>query len=115
MNRTWLPTTLLGAALLLGCGQNEGGRCQVNSDCASGLLCLDNNFGNGHCGSNTSVTPDAAPAPAADAAADVTPVTPADARDALVSLPDTAADTATADSEAVAPVDAESVDSGGID
>ena len=47
-----LPTRLFGltAALLLftACGQNEGGRCQVNSDCASGLICSDTS-GNGTC------------------------------------------------------------------
>jgi hypothetical protein len=110
MHRTWLPTTLLGAALLLGCGQNEGGRCQIDSDCASGLTCQDYSSGNGRCRSNSFV-PDAAPA--ADAGADVTPVTPADAGDVFTPLPDTAPDTAAADTEAVVPVDADSVDSGG--
>ncbi len=114
MHRTWLPTTLLGAALLLGCGQGEGGRCQINSDCASGLTCLSGDSGNGRCVSNTSAF-DVAPAPARDAAEDATPVTAADAKDLLVSLPDAAPDTASADSEAVTPVDAESVDGGGID
>lgn len=50
------------AALLLfaACGQNEGGRCQVNSDCASGLTCSDNS-GNGVCRNpNVVVTNDAA-------------------------------------------------------
>ena len=33
----------------LGCGQNEGGRCQINSDCASGLTCSGGETGNGKC------------------------------------------------------------------
>jgi hypothetical protein len=36
------------------CGQNEGGRCQVNSDCGSGLYCSGNNLGDGICTSNAS-------------------------------------------------------------
>jgi hypothetical protein len=61
-----LPTYLLGltAALLLfaACGQNEGGRCQVNSDCASGLKC-NSTTGNGICVSQNTVPSnnDAAP------------------------------------------------------
>ena len=46
-------TCLLGltAALLLcaTCGQNDGGRCQVNSDCGSGLTCCNGSTGNGLC------------------------------------------------------------------
>jgi hypothetical protein len=36
--------------LSVACGQNEGGRCQVNSDCASGLICNQGSTGNGTCG-----------------------------------------------------------------
>jgi hypothetical protein len=113
MHRTWLPTTLLGAALLLGCGQNEGGRCQIPSDCASGLHCSDLS-GNGRCIPNVSVG-DAPPAADTNAVPDTAPMTPADGGDVFTSLPDTAPDTAVADTEAVTPVDAESVDGGGID
>jgi hypothetical protein len=55
MDRTTLPTCcclLLGAAALVlvgACGQNEGGRCQVTSDCASGLTCFGGDTGNGKC------------------------------------------------------------------
>ena len=35
------------------CSQGEGGRCQINSDCASGLTCSDTT-GNGICRSNVS-------------------------------------------------------------
>ena len=59
MQRIWGPRTCLvglTAALLLyaACGQNEGGRCQVTSDCASGLIC-NNNTGNGQCVSPNAV------------------------------------------------------------
>jgi len=53
-----LRTCLLGltAILLLfpACGQNEGGRCQIDSDCASGLKCRDTS-GNGVCENPASV------------------------------------------------------------
>ena len=41
----------LSCLLLLGggCGQNDGGRCQVSSDCASGLICSEGTTGNGKC------------------------------------------------------------------
>jgi hypothetical protein len=43
------------------CGQNEGGRCQINSDCGSGLVCKDSDKGNGTCQpSSTQPTSDAA-------------------------------------------------------
>jgi hypothetical protein len=44
---------LLGPSLALlfasGCGQGEGGRCQISSDCASGLVCIEGSTGNGVC------------------------------------------------------------------
>jgi hypothetical protein len=42
----------LTASLVLfaACGQNEGGRCQIASDCASGLQCNNGATGNGTCG-----------------------------------------------------------------
>jgi len=55
---------LFGLSLLLvcagGCGQNEGGRCQVNSDCASGLVCDMGTTGNGRCVGTLSTVTDAA-------------------------------------------------------
>lgn len=71
MHRTFAPSSwLLGLAVVLwlapGCGQDEGGRCQVDSDCASGLECSDNT-GNGVCrkpgatGNVDAAVPDAAP------------------------------------------------------
>jgi len=48
-----LTACLSSLAVLLmlvgGCGQNEGGRCQVDSDCGSGLFCDGGNTGNGKC------------------------------------------------------------------
>lgn len=45
-----------------GCGQGEGGRCQVNSDCASGLICSNGPSGNGVCGHSPTAITDAATA-----------------------------------------------------
>jgi hypothetical protein len=41
LRQSWVPAfTLAGAlALLSGCGQSEGGRCEIDSDCAGGLYC----------------------------------------------------------------------------
>lgn len=129
--RTSLPTfaRIVLATILLSlgaCGQNEGGRCQIDSDCASGLICRGGDTGNGVCESNQIVSRnDAAPNPASDAATDVAPDAAADlapdttTSDLLVSPADASADitpdTAAVDSEAVTAVDAETVDVGGID
>ena len=53
---------LLGlSAILAACGQNEGGRCQVDSDCGSGLVCNSPVNGNGICKRNVDTPgPDAA-------------------------------------------------------
>jgi hypothetical protein len=44
---------LLGPAIALilanGCGASEGSRCQIDSDCASGLVCSEGSTGNGTC------------------------------------------------------------------
>jgi hypothetical protein len=49
---------LLGVAASLffatGCDQGEGDRCQIDSDCASGLRCSDGQTGNGTCVSSVS-------------------------------------------------------------
>ena len=65
--------------LSVACGQNEGGRCQVNSDCASGLVCNQGSTGNGTCGPQIVVvapTNDASSAP--EAGEDVSPLVDAD-------------------------------------
>lgn len=83
MHRTFAACSwLLGLAAILGlapgCGQNEGGRCQVTSDCASGLICFQGETGNGVCRApGTGFTTDASMGQ--DAAADL----------ALVSGPET--------------------------
>jgi len=109
-----LPFCLLGllAALVsfAGCGQNEGGRCQVDSDCGSGLTCKDGPSGNGTCRNPSSVTNDAALT--SDLADDV-PLSPGPevGVDAVVS-PES--DAETLDIAAVT-LDAGAVDSGSLD
>lgn len=44
-----LPGLALLGFFALGCGQSEGGRCQVDSDCKSGLECTQRETGNGVC------------------------------------------------------------------
>ena len=47
------PAFLLGLAIVplfaSGCGADEGSRCQIDSDCASGLICENRATGNGTC------------------------------------------------------------------
>jgi hypothetical protein len=97
---------LLGlSALPAACGQNEGGRCQVNSDCGSGLECKGIAYGNGVC-RPIGYTPDAATT--ADTSND------APSSSSLDLGPDTP-DFSTVDLAGLASVDSESVDAGGID
>ena len=54
MQKTRHLRSCLGSVTLLllltgGCGQNDGGRCQVTSDCADGLVCSEGTTGNGIC------------------------------------------------------------------
>jgi hypothetical protein len=55
------PAFLLGPAIVLlavsGCGASEGSRCQINSDCASGLVCSEGTTGNGICKPSNGVAP----------------------------------------------------------
>ncbi len=74
--------SLAAAALLFalsGCKQQEGERCQINSDCADGLTCFSSTM---TCGTTGSDTPDAAQ-PADAGGPDAVPppdvVTPIDA------------------------------------
>ena len=63
MPRILGPFACLTALFLFvpACGQNEGGRCQVNSDCGSGLTCKDPDKGDGTCQPSTiQTTSDAA-------------------------------------------------------
>lgn len=55
------PGCLCASAIALlfatGCSRSAGERCQVNSDCASGLVCsIENSTGNGICKSTTGST-----------------------------------------------------------
>jgi hypothetical protein len=98
---------LLGlSAMLAACGQGEGGRCQVDSDCASGLVCLAPSYGNGTCGSGVdNATADAA-------ANDDT------SSDEVSTSPDLGPDTPSSsaiDLASLASMDSEGVDAGGID
>ena len=84
-----LAFALAGSLLLfVGCSQGEGDRCQINSDCASGLFCEPTGSpGNGICqnsnpGTGGSTGQDAAgPLVKPDASSDV-PTVAADAADA---------------------------------
>lgn len=60
---------IFGLAAAFGaCSQSEGGRCQVNSDCASGLECRSaSDIGNGRCERPGAVSPGPDAAPPADA------------------------------------------------
>jgi hypothetical protein len=108
-----LPAILLGSAIVFasGCGQGEGGRCQVASDCKGGLVCDKGSTGNGVCipsngtgitrddaGPDTAITggpevqPEADSASAADLASAVDSE-PASAPDATASVDAGALDT----------------------
>jgi hypothetical protein len=61
--RTWFVATCLGlaaGALLAGCEQGEGDRCQVDADCQAGLVC---NRGDQRCSSTNNQQLDAEPIP----------------------------------------------------
>jgi hypothetical protein len=107
-----LPTCLVGLTagflLFAACGQNEGGRCQINSDCASGLECKDGTSGNGVCRvKGAVVTNDAA---LQDVAEDVATLFTSEVGSEV-------AVTSEIDAESVAPgaVDSGSLDSNSID
>jgi hypothetical protein len=59
----------LSAGLIGGCKQKEGERCQINDDCASGLVC---NTGTGTCQHAGAASVDAVPPP--DAVVDSGPI-----------------------------------------
>lgn len=93
----------LTAVLLssVACGQNEGGRCQVTSDCASGLICNeDGTTGNGKCKYPNSV------APTSDAAL---------AKDLAEDLPVVSGPEVGIDAVATPEIDAETIDTGSVD
>jgi hypothetical protein len=105
MRETLRP--FLGAALLLGvalsgCKQSEGERCEVDTDCSTGLSCNRNGMGNGICGPAGS-TPSVDAGRPADSAAPVTPDAAAAALDQAAPSPDVSPDVTDAHPEA-APV-----------
>jgi hypothetical protein len=95
-----LPSLALLGFLALGCSQGEGDRCQIHSDCASGLECRGGESGNGVCvkpgtSSGKDAAPDTVVKPVSDAAPD-TLAQPDAASDAVTpdAAPDGAPDTA---------------------
>jgi hypothetical protein len=75
LNQLLCTAVLLGGLSLAGCKQNEGERCEIDSDCAAGLTCNTRGAGlaKGVCTSGTPGVPlpDAAPRSEAGPAADV--------------------------------------------
>jgi hypothetical protein len=78
---------LCGLSLLLllggGCGQDKGERCQVTSDCSSGLECVGGPTGNGTCQlpgttmqNDAAVARDASSDDASASGPELSPVTP---------------------------------------
>jgi hypothetical protein len=56
---SWLGL-LACLVFVVGCGQGEGERCQVDSDCRGGFVCRDGTTGNGRCRASDYTGPDAA-------------------------------------------------------
>ena len=102
-----LSFCLVGLAALVlfvsGCGQGEGGRCQINSDCSSGLTCSEVTGGNGICKSSTAVPSTSDAAPAKDLGVDVPVASGPEVGDVGI------------DGSATTTVDAESIDTASID
>jgi hypothetical protein len=83
-----LSGLVLLSLLAAGCGQNEGGRCQIDSDCASGLTCEQGSTGNGKCRNPNNVVRDAAPELTSNAGPEVSET--AEVQPDTASGPDTA-------------------------
>jgi len=49
LNQLCAAVLLVGGLSLAGCKQNEGERCEVTSDCSSGLTCEAAGTANGFC------------------------------------------------------------------
>jgi hypothetical protein len=104
--RLLVAAVLLAGALLTGCKQGAGERCEIGNDCESGLVCekLTTATGEGQCKNPALITPVADAAPTVDAR-------DAGTRDTATDLPaDTAPEAgpeaAAADRPADAPADA---------
>ena len=107
----WGFGLLASVSFAAGCSQGEGGRCQITSDCASGLVCTGSNSqGNGTCSKVASTVNDAAVASAEDAPTSGAPDATAQAVDSepegIDAQPTVDAELATVDSEA-AGIDAQ--------
>ncbi|HEY5284030.1 MAG TPA: hypothetical protein VIM14_14655 [Polyangia bacterium] len=103
---------MAGLFLFAACGMNAGGRCQIDSDCASGLICKVTTAGNGICEGTTAAPagPDTGPGPEATTSAPDATVLADDAGvpdDGASIVDDGAVDASTLDDMAV--------DSGGVD
>ena len=106
--RFCLPGLTLLLLLAGGCGQNEGGRCQIDSDCASGLICSKGSTGNGVCRAPGGSTVDDASS-ATDAAEDLEPTAGPEAGPSAVEVePD-------ATPAGSAGIDTADIDSGALD
>jgi hypothetical protein len=87
MRRAAVVVSSLVLALVGACKQGEGQRCQINDDCASGLICTTQ----GICGTSNDSTADAGPPPDARDQIDASELDAGDTVDADVSdadLPD---------------------------
>jgi hypothetical protein len=118
-----------GAIALLaasGCNQGENERCQVNSDCAGGLVCYDGQSGNGLCkpSNSTSLLSDAAADAPVTGATDTKPAVDSGVALDTTGVPDVSSplDSAAVDALAVdatasdaRPVDTTTVDTTTID
>jgi hypothetical protein len=53
-----VAVTLMGAAVVIGCKQGDGDRCQLTSDCDDGLICGTDNKCHEATPADASPTPD---------------------------------------------------------
>jgi hypothetical protein len=120
---------LASFSLAAGCSQGEGERCQITSDCASGLVCdAAGSTGNGVCRKTTTTGKnDAAtePSPGQDASVSTPDTEPSPGEDASMSTPDTepapvdslpaAIDTQASAVDAGGAIDTGAIDTGAID
>src|SRR5262245_43683323 len=102
----------LAAVLVVGCKQSEGDRCEISSDCSSGLICDNPTQTNGVRGStnprpvqDAAITSPAEAGVVADSSPDQAPDVSADATGLDVPSPDAAASDAAEDSPADSAAD----------
>jgi hypothetical protein len=107
---------LASALLLFGCAQGEGDRCEVNSDCKSGLTCERPTLADGICRTPNRVVPivDASTSvdgAVTDAGAGLSDAQTTDVATDTASTQEAGADAATIDG----PIDAAVGDGAGVD